>query len=269
MKLWGEVTAVGVDEIHIRKGHNYMTLVYQLDEGARRLLAIRPGREGKALVQCLRDIGQAARKSIRYVCSDMWKAYLTVIGRRLPKAIRVLDKFHIVASLHKAVDEVRREESARMAKEGYEPILKKSKYCFLKRPENLTPNQDLKLEELMQYDLRSVRAYQLKEGFRALWDYQSIRWARWFWKKWSTRAMRSKLDPMKKFVKAMRNHEDLIFNYWAARKEFNSGVVEGLNRKVNVVTRKAYGFRSEEVYRIALFHALGDLPEPQTAHRFC
>ncbi len=268
-RVLSEVTAVGVDEIHIRKGHNYMTLVYQLDEGARRLLAIRPGREGKALVQCLRDIGQAARKSIRYVCSDMWKAYLTVIGRRLPKAIRVLDKFHIVASLHKAVDEVRREESARMAKEGYEPILKKSKYCFLKRPENLTPNQDLKLEELMQYDLRSVRAYQLKEGFRALWDYQSIRWARWFWKKWSTRAMRSKLDPMKKFVKTMRNHEDLIFNYWAARKEFNSGVVEGLNRKVNVVTRKAYGFRSEEVYRIALFHALGDLPEPQTAHRFC
>ncbi len=199
----------------------------------------------------------------------MWKAYLTVIGRRLPKAIRVLDKFHIVVNLHKAVDEVRREESARMAKEGYEPILKKSKYCFLKRPENLTPNQDLKLEELMQYDLMSVRAYQLKEGFRALWDYQSIRWARWFWKKWSTRAMRSKLDPMKKFVKTMRNHEDLIFNYWAARKEFNSGVVEGLNRKVNVVTRKAYGFRSEEVYRIALFHALGDLPEPQTAHRFC
>ncbi len=268
-RVLSEVTAVGVDEIHIRKGHNYMTLVYQLDEGARRLLAIRPGREGKALVQCLRDIGQAARKSIRYVCSDMWKAYLTVIDRRLPKAIRVLDKFHIVANLHKAVDEVRREESARMAKEGYEPILKKSKYCFLKRPENLTPNQDLKLEELMQYDLRSVRAYQLKEGFRALWDYQSIRWARWFWKKWSTRAMRSKLDPMKKFVKTMRNHEDLIFNYWAARKEFNSGVVEGLNRKVNVVTRKAYGFRSEEVYRIALCHALGDLPEPQTAHRFC
>ena len=70
-RVLSEVTAVGVDEIHIRKGHNYMTLVYQLDEGARRLLAIRPGREGKALVQCLRDIGQAARKSIRYVCSDM------------------------------------------------------------------------------------------------------------------------------------------------------------------------------------------------------
>jgi transposase len=153
--------------------------------------------------------------------------------------------------------------------DGYEPILKKSRYCFLKRPENLTPNQDLKLGDLLLYNLKSVRAYLLKESFRALWEYESIRWAKWYWKKWSARAMRSKLDPIKKFVWTMSNHEDLIFNYWAARKEFNSGVVEGLNRKVNVVTRKAYGFRSEEVYRIALFHALGDLPEPPVTHRFC
>ena len=263
------IKAIGIDEIHIRKGHNYMTLVYQIDEGARRLLAIRPGREIKTLLRCLRDIGPTARTGIRFVCSDMWKAYLTVIARRLPQAIHVLDKFHIVAHLHKAVDEVRREESTRLAKEGYEPILKKSKYCFLKRPENLTPNQELKLGELLQYNLKSVRAYLLKESFRALWDYESIRWARWYWKKWSARAMRSKLEPVKKFVGTMRNHEELIFNYWAAGKEFNSGVVEGLNRKVNVVTRKAYGYRSEEVYRIALFHTLGDLPEPPVTHRFC
>lgn len=268
-RVLDNVRAIGVDEIHIRKGHNYMTLVYQIDNGSRRLLAIRPGREIKTLLWCLRDIGPKARTSIQFVCSDMWKAYLTVISRRLPKALNVLDKFHIVAHLHKAVDEVRKEESARLIKEGYEPILKRSKYCFLKRPDNLTPNQELKLGELLQYNLRSVRAYLLKESFRALWEYDSIRWAKWYWKSWSTRAMRSKLEPVKKFVRTMRNHEDLIFNYWAARKEFNSGVVEGLNRKVNVVTRKAYGFRSEEVYRIALFHTLGDLPEPPVTHRFC
>lgn len=263
------INAIGIDEIHIRKGHNYMTLVYQIDEGKRRLLAIRPGRKIKTLMRCFRDIGPEAYTNIRFVCSDMWKAYLTVIAKRLPQAIHVLDKFHIVAHLHKAVDEVRRQESAQMARDGYEPILKKSRYCFLKRPENLTPNQDLKLGDLLLYNLKSVRAYLLKESFRALWEYESIRWAKWYWKKWSARAMRSKLDPIKKFVGTMRNHEDLIFNYWAARKEFNSGVVEGLNRKVNVVTRKAYGFRSEEVYRIALFHALGDLPEPPVTHRFC
>ena len=81
--------------------------------------------------------------------------------------------------------------------------------------------------------------------------------------------MRSQLEPIKKLVRTMRNHEGLIFNYWKAKKAFNSGVVEGLNRKVNVVTRKAYGYRSEEIYRIALFHTLSDLPEPPTTHKFC
>lgn len=263
------IKAIGVDEIHVRKGHNYMTLVYQIDEGERRLLAIRPGRKIKTLMRCFRDIGPEAYTNIQFVCSDMWKAYLKVIAKRLPQAIHVLDKFHIVAHLHKAVDEVRREEASRLAKEGYEPILKRTKYCFLKRPENLTPNQELKLGEILQYNLKSVRAYLLKESFRALWDYESIRWAKWYWKKWSARAMRSRLEPVKKFVRTIRNHEELIFNYWAARKEFNSGVVEGLNRKVNVVTRKAYGYRSEEVYRIALFHTLGKLPEPPVTHKFC
>lgn len=125
-RVLSEITAIGVDEIHIRKGHNYMTLVYQIDEGKRRLLAIRPGRKIKTLMRCFRDIGPDACANIRFVCSDMWKAYLKVIAKRLPQAIHVLDKFHIVAHLHKAVDEVRREESARLVKDGYEPILKKA-----------------------------------------------------------------------------------------------------------------------------------------------
>ena len=81
--------------------------------------------------------------------------------------------------------------------------------------------------------------------------------------------MRSQLEPIKKSVRTMRNHEELIFNYGRAKKAFNSGVVEGLNRKVNVVTRKAHGHRSEKIYRIALFHTLGDLPEPPIVHRSC
>ena len=263
------IHAIGVDEIQIGRGHHYMTLVYQIDQGARRLLAIGKGREIKTLLQCLRELGPRVRKDIRFVCSDMWKAYLSVIARRLPHALNILDKYHIVAKLHEAVDQVRREESTQMARDGYEPILKKSRYCLLKRPENLTPHQELKLKDVLQYNLKSVRAYQLKESFRLLWDYESIRWARWYWKKWSTRAMRSRLEPIKKFVCSIRAHEDLIFNYWEARKQFTSGVIEGLNRKVNVVTRKAYGFRSEDVYKTALFHTLGNLPDPPSTHTYC
>jgi len=264
-----DIVSIGVDEIHIGKGQHYMTLVYQIDAHARRLLAVRPGRKAKSLMRCLRDIGSQAYADIQFVCSDMWKAYRKVIQKRLPQAIHVLDKFHIVANLHKALDEVRRQEVAQLRKEKGGSILKNSRYCLLKNPENLTPGQDLKLNDVLSYKLKTSRAYFLKESFRVLWSYQSLHWARWYWKKWCGRAMRSRLEPIKKFVRMLRRHEDLIFNYWRAKKAFTSGAVEGLNRKVNLVTRRAYGFRSEEVYRIALFHALGDLPDPPSAHRFC
>ena len=81
--------------------------------------------------------------------------------------------------------------------------------------------------------------------------------------------MRSRLEPIKKFVKTVRNQQPLIMNWFKAKKQYSSGVVEGLNRKVNLVTRKAFGFRSYEVLKIALFHTMGDLPEPESTHRFC
>ena len=264
------ITAIGIDEIQIGRWHHYMTLIYQIDNHRRRLLAVRPGRSTKTIMRCLRDIGRDHYSGIRYVCSDMWKSYVKVIARRLPDALNILDKFHIVANLNKALDPVRREEARRLSAQGYQPILAKTRYCFLKRPENLTPGQQSRLDDVLCYSLKTVKAYLFKESFQALWSYQSPYWARWFWKQWSARVMRSRIDPLKKFVKTMRRHEHLIFNYWKAKRQFSSGVVEGLNRKVNLVTRKAYGFRNPEIYRIALFHSLGELPEPHPGpHRFC
>ena len=153
--------------------------------------------------------------------------------------------------------------------EGYEPILKRSRYSFLKRPCNLTPKQSEKLTEVLQYDLKTTRAYFLKEAFDGFWQYNSPRWAKWYLRKWCTRAMRSRLEPMKKFVSTLRQHEELLMNYFKAKKQYSSGIVEGLNLKVNLSMRKAYGFRSFDVLKVALFHQLGDLPEPKFTHRFC
>jgi transposase len=171
--------------------------------------------------------------------------------------------------LGEAVDQVRRDETKRLHQEGYEPILKNSRYCFLKRPENLSKKQNLKLAEVLQYDLKSVRAYYLKESFDAFWSYKSPYWARWYLKKWCARAMRSKLQPVKKFVRTLRNHEELLMNYFKAHKAYSSGIVEGLNLKINLAIRKAYGYRSFELMKVALFHQPGDLPEPEVTHRFC
>jgi transposase len=264
-----DIEAIGVDEVQYRRGHQYLTVVYQLDSGCRRLLYVGKKRTVRSLLGFFRLLGDRRCAGLKYVCSDMWKPYLKVIKKKAPQALHILDRFHIVMLLNKAVDEVRRQETQRLKRDGYEEVLTHSRYCFLKNESNLTDRQAMKLDELLQYDLKSVRAYLLKESFQGFWQYSSPYWAERFLQLWCTRAMRSKLEPMKKFVKTVRRHQPLMMNWFKAKKAFSSGIVEGLNRKINLVTRKAYGYRSYDVLKIALFHTLGDLPEPELTHSFC
>ena len=159
-------------------------------------------------------------------------------------------------------------EHRQMQKDGYEPILKKSRWCLLKRKENLTDKQEATLNELVKYNLQSVRAYLLKEDFHGFWEYVTAAWAGKFLDRWCTRVMRSKIEPMKKVAKTIRNHKPLILNWFKAKKAFSSGIVEGLNNKVKVATKKAYGFREFSCIEVALYHQLGKLPEPPMTHRF-
>lgn len=265
-----EITAIGVDEIQYGKGHQYLTVVYQIDAGRRRLLFIGKDRTTKTLLRIFHEFGQDRCEQLQFICSDMWKAYLKVIRKKAPQALHILDRFHIVQHLNKAVNQVRVDEVKQRKQDGCdEQVLKHTKYCFLKNPENLTEKQAQKLGDVLSYDLKSVRAYLLKESFQLFWEYQSPYWAEWYLKKWCARAMRSRLDPIKKFVGTIRRHEPLIMNWFKAKKRYSSGVVEGLNRKVNLVTRKAFGFRSFNVLKIALFHTMGELPEPELTHKFC
>jgi len=203
------------------------------------------------------------------VCSDMWRPYIKVIQKKAGQALHILDRFHIVAKLNKAIDEVRAGEHRQMQKDGYEPVLKNSRWCLLKRGENLSKKQEAKLKDLLQYNLRSVRAYLLKEDFNGFWEYVSPAWAEKFLDRWCTRVMRSKIEPMKKVAKTIRNHKPLILNWFKAKKAFSSGVVEGLNNKAKVTTRNSYGFRTYRGAEVALYHALGNLPTPPMTHRFC
>lgn len=264
------ITAIGVDEIQYRKGHQYLTLVYQINAGARRLLFVGRERKAKTLLRFFRDFGKERCEKLQFVCSDMWRAYVKVITKKAPNALHILDRFHIVQNLGKAIDKIRAAEVKQLAQEGYdEEVLKRTKYCFLKNEENLTDTQRTKLADVLQYDLKSVRAYLLKESFQLFWNYKSPYWAEWYLKKWCARAMRSRLQPIKTFVRTLREHQPLIMNWFKAKKAYSMGVVEGMNRKINLVTRRSYGFRSFDVLKVALFHTMGDLPEPEFAHKFC
>jgi len=263
------VHSIGIDEVLWRRGYKFLTVVYQIDAGVRRLLWVGQDRKAKTLLRFFRGFGRERSARLRFICTDMWQPYLKVIARKASGAIQVLDRFHIMAHLSKAIDEVRAKEAKSLKAAGYEPVLKGLRFCLLKRPENLTDSQEIKLAELLRYNLRTVRAYLLKEDFQFFWDYVSPAWAGKFLDRWCTRTMRSKLEPMKRVARMLRNHRTLLLNWFRARGEISAAAVEGLNNKLKVTTRKAYGFRTFRALEIALYHALGDLPEPKLTHRFC
>jgi len=199
----------------------------------------------------------------------MWKPYLNVIAKKAGNAINILDRFHIMAHIGKAIDEVRAAEVKELKAKGYEPVLTKARWLLLKRPENLTDKQEIKLADLLKYNLKSMRAYLLKEEFQFFWGYTSPYWAGQFLDKWCTKTMRSKLDPMKKVARMLRNHRGLLLNWFKAKGQLSSGVVEGFNTKAKLTSRKAFGFRTFHGAEIALYHTLGNLPEPEVTHKFC
>jgi len=262
------VASIGVDEIAIQKGHKYLTVVYQIDKYCTRLLWVGEKRTVKTLLRFFHTFGKSWSNRLEHICSDMWKPYLKVIKKKAPQAIHILDRFHIVANMNKAIDEVRAAEQRQLEADGFEPVLKKSRWSLLKRKENLTEKQAVKLRDLLSYNLKTVKAYLLKEEFNLFWEYVSPYWAEKFLGVWTKKVMLSKIDPMKKMAKSIRKHKPLILNWFRAKKAFSSGIVEGLNNKAKVATRKAYGFKTLECAQIALYHQLGKLPEPLVTHRF-
>lgn len=263
------IKAIGVDEVAWKLGHHYLTVVYQLDAGCRRLLWIGQERTEQSLRSFFEQFGTERSALLGFVCSDMWKPYLKVIKECAHQAIHILDRFHIVAQANKAVDEVRAQEARRLHSEGRAPVLKKSRWLFLKRRNRLKRSQKGRLRELLLMNLRTVRAYLLKEDLQQLWEYNAVAWARKFLQQWTRDAMRSRIEPMKKIARTLRRHEELILNWFRARKAFNSGIVEAYNGRLKLTLRKSGGWRTYRAAEVALYHTLGHLPMPPVTHEFC
>ena len=200
--------------------------------------------------------------------ADMRERILdTPLVKKLPEAMHILDRYHIVANLNKALDEVRAEEARQLKAEGWE-ILKRSRWLLLRRRKKLKYKQRYRLRNILQWNLRTVRAYLLKESLQALWEYKSPTYAGRCLDAWCRHAMRSRLDPIKKVARSLREHRELILNWFRAKRQYNSGVVEGLNTLVKLRFRKAFGFRTFDAIEVALYHQLAQLPEPEVTHRF-
>ncbi len=261
------IRVIGVDEICVRVGRVFWTLIYQIDEHMTRLLWVGHDRTEQTLCQGFQALGDPVCAGIRYVCSDMWAPYLAAVKKRL-SALHILDRFHIRQQLNKAVDETRRDEARAMAQAGLVPRLKKLRWALLKNRKNWTSKERKRMGELKQSSLASIRAYWLVAAFEHFWGYLSPTWASKFLDGWCSKVRRSRLVHLKKVATSLTEHRDVLLNYFRARKTISGGVIEGLNNKIKVTFRKSYGFRTDKAREIALFHVLGKLPEPDITHGF-
>ena len=198
----------------------------------------------------------------------MWEPYLKLIRKKCAEALHILDRFHIVANMNKVLDKVRAEETGRRKQEGRDIVLRKSRWLLLRRSDNLGLEQHFRLRDLLRYNLKTVRAYLLKEAFQHLWDYNSPTQAGKFLDEWCRQTMRSRIEPLKKIARSLLQQRELILNYFRAQKLISRAVVEGLNNKAKVTMRKSYGFRTYTVLELALYHSLGRLPELELTHDF-
>ena len=264
------IEAIGVDELSRRRGQRYLTLVYQIDGHCKRLLWVGRERKAATLEGFFDWFGAARSAALYFVCSDMWKPYLKVVAERAGQAVQVLDRFHIMSHFSQAIDEVRAAEARKLAAEGRAPVLKHSRWLLLKRPENLTDGQQERLAELVRRNLRTVRAYLLKEDFQSLWGYVSPYWAGRFLDRWCTRAMRSRLEPMKEVARMVRSHRDL-------NPELVPSPGAVLQRRCRRLQREGQSDHQTGVWvphppghwkSLCITH-LATCPEPERTHRFC
>lgn len=262
------IEAIGVDEIQWKYGQSYLTLVYQIDVNVRRLIWVGEERTRATLHAFFDWLGADRTAGLRFICSDMWKAYLNVIRKRAAHCLHILDRFHIVAHLSKAIDKVRAAEARDLTKRGRGELLKNSRWAILRRPENRTEKDEGKLAAILRANLRTARSVLLREDLYALWTYHSRFWAGKFLDGWCRKVMRSRIEPLKKFAGMLRNHRELILN-WFEAKALSSAIVEGFNGKAKLTMKKAFGFRTFRAFEVALYQTLGDLPLPDSIHRFC
>lgn len=252
------VHAIGIDEVSRRKGQVYLTVVYDLER--RVLLWVGEDRTEESVRKFFTvEMGRRRCRTLQVVCIDMWAAYAKLVRDHAPNAQILFDRFHIVKHLNEAVEEVRRSEMRRLTAQEKVPF-KRSRWLLLKNPWNLTPDQKERLSTLVRWNARIVRAYYLKEAFQLFWDYRQPARAQAHIEKWMHSAMRSRLEPFKRFARMLRRHLDGILPWTKLR--LSNGAVEGMNNKIKSVSHRSFGFRTAANFIAAIYHCCARLTLP-------
>jgi transposase len=240
--------AIGIDEISIRKGHTYRIVVSDLIR-RRPIWFGGQDRSETSMAQCYDWLGGKKAQGIRLAVMDMWKPFRNSTQTHAPQAAILFDKFHVLRHLNEALDQVRKTEYARLTGKQRRYI-KGQKYTLLSHRENLDLDGRKALKTLLAANQRLNTAYLLKESFGQLWSYEREGWARRFFENWRNSLKWQRLKPYEKFAEMIDRHWDGIAAYCLPENKVSLGFVEGLNNKIRVIQRRAYGLRDEEYLRL-------------------
>jgi transposase len=257
------VVIIGIDELSRRRRHIYHTNVYDLQQ--KRLLWSGEGRSIKTLEAFFAFLGPEKAAEIQGVCCDMWAPYADVVRRYAPQATLVFDRFHLVAKLLRAVDQVRASE-AKALRASDPKLLAHTRFIFLKNPTNLTQLEKTRLRDLERWNLRTVRAYLLKEMFNRLWSYKRKSFARRYLERWFWWATHSRLKPLRDFAWVMRRHIEGILAWFDLR--IDNGAVEAMNNNAKAISHRARGYRTAKAFTTSMLHCMGGLELLQSMHKF-
>jgi transposase len=241
---------IGIDEISIRKRHTYRIVVSDLLRG-RAIWFGGKDRSEASMVQFYDWLGAKKSRRIRLAVMDMWKPFRNATNARAPQAAVLFDKFHILRHLGEALDQVRKSEYARLSGKQRR-FIKGQKYTLLSNRENLTLEGRQALKTLLAANRRLNTAYLLKESFGQLWSYEREGWARHFFENWRAALKWQRLRPYEKFAEMIDRHWDGLAAYCKPENKVSLGFVEGLNNKIRVIQRRAYGLRDEEYLRLKI-----------------
>lgn len=241
---------IGIDEIALRKGHTYRIVVSDLVR-RRAIWFGGTDRSEASLDEFYRFLGEKKAKHVRLAVMDMWKAFRNSTAHNAPQAAILFDKFHVMRHLGEALDETRKSEYRRLTGRGRRYI-KGQKYTLLSRRENLTLDGKRALKKLLAANRRLNTAYLLKESFGQLWSYESEAWARKFFEHWCASLKWQRLAPYEKFADLIARHWEGIAAYCKPENKVALGFVEGLNNKIRVIQRRAYGLHDEQYLRLKI-----------------
>jgi transposase len=243
-----KIRVIGVDEISVRKGHTYRVVVADLDE-QRPIWIGGTGRTKEDMDLFFTEIGVERSKNIELAVMDMWKAFRNSTNEHAPQARFVFDKFHVLNHLSQALDEIRRQEYKRV-NDKERKYIKGQRYTLLSHKANLDEDGRRSLKLLLKANKRLHKGYLLKESFGQLWDYSYPASALKFFENWKAQLRWQKLKPYEKFAAMIEKHWDGIVSYCHPENKVSLGFMEGLNNKIRVIQRRAYGIRNDEYLRL-------------------